>query len=301
MTRIRIAAAAELRGLPEIWEPKSPALAAIFAEIPVAVGAPGVHLVWRLLANFPDWLIERWPALSAALSSPELRRFALAIQRAAFIQEAVGLPSHKAFRGDLARAEIDAELREKIENFNALSQLALARLLVAMAVARRLPPGRHIDTELAAQPRAEPVSGPPGVYVPPLRDDEARGKAVEVLARVSAEHGLPVIDDYLRSLARIPDYLGAAWNAISPLVGDPEYLARAAYLSELAADAAVNILVARGADPPAPPGGRPNPITALLGALDERLLPQALIDVTLIRALTSGPEHAVDEQVGESR
>jgi len=277
-------------------------VAAIFAEIPSAVGAPGVHLVWRLLANFPDWLIEHWPALSAALSSPDLRRFALDIQRAAFIQEAVGLPSHKAFRGDLARAEIDAELREKIENFNAQSQVALSRLLVAMALARRLPRGGRSDTELALLRQPQASSSPGGVYVPPLRAGEARGKAVEVLARLSAEHGLPLIDDYLRSLARIPDYLSAAWNAISPLVGDPEYLARAAYLSALAVDASVATLVPQQAAPRLPPAGRrPSPISALLDALLDRLLPQALIDVTLIRALTSGPEHAVDQPVRETR
>jgi hypothetical protein len=283
-----------LRRLPEIWEPGSEAMATVFSEIPVAIGAPGVHLYWRILANWPEWLAMAWPSLAGACNSTSLRSAAVTIREAAFIHEAVGLPSHKAFRGDLARAEIDAELREKIENFNAVSQTALSRLLVAAALARRMAHRRQFELS----PELERVAGgesPGAVYVPPLRDSEARGKAVDVLARIGVEHALPFVDDYLRSLARIPDYLSAAWNAIRPLVGDPEYHARAESLGALAADAAARLIAPDGdVRQRGSPGPAPRPALAVLDAFADFMLPQALIDVTLIRALTSGPDHAVD-------
>lgn len=282
----------DLQRLPEIWKPESPVVAGVFEEIPAALGVPGVHLLWRLLANFPLYLGLAWPALAIDLQSASFAGGA-ALRQAAIIPEAVGLPSHKAFRGDLARAEIDAELREKIEHFNDLSQIALSRLLLAASLMResargRGPVKRQIDP--AARPAAIAASA---VYVPPLLDEEARGKAQEVLMRVRSEHGLPFVDDYLRSLARIPDYLGAAWNAIRPLVGDPEYLARARDLSRRATSAVAALPAPLPAmTPETAEPGQAKLLAALLDCFADRMLPQALIDVTLIKALTSGPDRA---------
>jgi len=63
-----------------------------------------------------------------------------------------------------------------------------------------------------------------------------------ILERVRREHGLALLDDYYRSLGRIPDYLAAAWNAIQPLVGDTIYLARASALAEEATRIAARLL-----------------------------------------------------------
>lgn len=280
-----------LSGLPEIWEPETAAIREIFTQIPGAVGVPGVHLFWRLLANLPEVLRANWPSLAAALSTRALADGARELRRRALIEEAVGLPSHKAFRGDLVRAEIDADFREKISNFNDLSQYGLSRLLIVVAALN----GHSALAGQQARGRI-PSAGLPesAVYVPPLREGEARGKAVEILERVQREHGLPLLDDYYRSLGRIPDYLAAAWNAIRPLVNDPEYLARAALLSSHAA-----AITSQRLPPPPLSLGTPGLSQPPAGQLREMidffarvLLPQTLIDVTLIKALTEGPERA---------
>jgi hypothetical protein len=277
--------------LPEIWQPEAAAIAEIFAQLPPAVGVPGVHLFWRLLANFPEVLQRVWFPLAAVLKSRALAQAAAGLRRDAFIEEAVGMPSHKAFRGDLVRAEIDADFRDKISNFNDLSQYGLSRLLVLVS-ALLAPPSA--DAARDVTPASPAPAAPDPVYVPPLRAAEARGKAVEVLERTRAEHGSVLLDDYYRSLARIPDYLAAAWNAIRPLVGDPEYQARAAALVENATAAAARV--------PAPldlsgefgtfSEPRRSQLRGLITYFGQVLLPQTLIDVTLIKALTEGPERA---------
>src|SRR6478672_2010359 len=95
----------------EIWEPHNPLVAAVFEAAPGAVGVAGVHRLWRRLAYYPGFLAAVWPALGNDLRSAELQAAASALANASFIEEAVGMPSHKAFRGDLVRAEIDAGFR----------------------------------------------------------------------------------------------------------------------------------------------------------------------------------------------
>jgi hypothetical protein len=279
-------------GAEEVWEPSDPQLARIFASIPAAVGVPGIHLLWRRLATQPPVLVRAWPAIETLLYSTETEDCAQRLRATAFIVDAVGMPSHKAFRGDLVRAEIDADLRMKIEHFNNLSQASLSRLLVVAAT---------LSVSLAAAPEGETQPAQTAsrlatdaVYVPPLRAGEASGKGREILDRISREHALSVLDDYYRSIARIPDYLSAAWNAIRPIVGDPVYFATAAELSALARDvapqsgsAAVAPAVGQGSE-----GADSKIACGILREFADQLLPQALIDVTLIKALTSGPQHA---------
>lgn len=284
----------DLAALPEIWQPEDPALASLFAAIPLAVGVPGVHLFWRLLAGFPDVLTAAWPSIAADLASTRLAASARRLRERAFIEEAVGLPSHKAFRGDLVRAEIDADFRAKISNFNALSQDGLARLLMIAAALRQAVEQPDKQTHPAATSRPRGIV-PGAVAVPPLREGEARGKAANLLQRLRNEHGLPLLDDYYRSLGRIPDYLAAVWNAISPLADDEAYLERARELTmlaeQLAEDLPQPIAIARVLDRLDP--SERDRLRVLLESFSRRILPQTLIDVTLVRALTDGPESAV--------
>jgi hypothetical protein len=287
-------AIARSESLAEVWDPAEPAIGAIFEQIPAAMGVPGVHLFWRLLGNFPGFLEAAWPALAVTLGSQALAEAAERLRHAAFIIEAVGLPSHKAFRGDLVRAEIDADFRAKIEQFNDASQNGLARLLVTAAAIRGSVRGNAFQASgpAVSTPRHEAPRN--WVAVPPLRENEAAPKARELLDRIQREHHSRYLDDYFRSLGRIVEYLGATWNAIRPLVGDPEYIARASALSRMASDDALVL--------PTPTLLRPvfgelraDDATTLLALLDyfvDEHLPQALIDVTLIKALTSGPDRA---------
>jgi hypothetical protein len=281
-----------LDGPAEVWEPTDEKLSAVYDAIPNAVGVSGVHRVWRVLASSPSFLQAVWPAVSGDLESEELERTATELREAAFIAEAVGMPSHKAFRGDLVRAEIDAEFRGQIERFNDASQAGLSRLLV-LATAMQ----QGVEGKTSAPPssrRAAVRATFLGFSVPPLKPAEATGKARELLDRIIAEHALPFLDDYYLSIARAPEFLSAAWNAIRPLVGDRAYVDRARRLTAMAAsetsrlgtpgEAAADISGISQLE-----AGR---IRELLHQFTAIVIPQTLIDVTLIKALTSGPDRA---------
>jgi hypothetical protein len=295
-----VAGQEELPGVTEVWDPLEPSLQQVFHQIPAATGVPGVHVLWRLLAEFPRFLTGTWPALAVYLRSESLHAAAETLVQASFLVDAVGLPSHKAFRGDLARAEIDADLRVRIEHFNDLSQIGVARLL---AVAAGLHEGAWGRAWAPVPPTAEAFAPGPveGVYVPPLRPDEARGKAVDVLATIEREHRLPFLDDYYRSLARIPDYLSAAWNAIRPIVGDPVYLDLAASLGTRARvweGSGAAAMAAQQSIQACEPATR-EAIRRVLDAFVDAVLPQTLIDISLIKALTSGPERATSPSASD--
>lgn len=287
---------------PEVWEPADTALEGIFQQLPHLVGAPGVHLLWRRLAKYPLFLATIWPAVRASLQSIEIEECAQRLRASAFIVEAVGMPSHKAFRGDLVRAEIDADFRAKIENFNDLSHAGISRQLVLAVALTSAGTGAPVDEAGPAETTASRLSDD-AVYVPPLRQGEAAGKAEEILERIGREHGLPFLDDYYRSLGRIPDFLSAAWNAIRPIVGDALYLDRAAELVRLADETAASLpagaAVSAGMRKLAAEEARS--IREMLGVFARQVLPQTLIDVTLIKALTSGPQHATSLAAVHSR
>src|SRR5581483_12133791 len=98
-----------------------PDVRALLSEIAATIRVPFVGLFWRVLASEPELLRAAWEAGAPNLRTWAAERAAAAIRERALIVEAASIASHKAFKGDLVRAEIDFDLRSKIGNFNALA------------------------------------------------------------------------------------------------------------------------------------------------------------------------------------
>lgn len=285
------ARAPEVPRLPEVQEGQaSPVVRAVFDEIAGTLRVPFVGLFWRVLAADPDVLALAWQAVAPNLRTRAAEDAAAALLRRAFIAEAAGMSSHKAFRGDLVRAEIDHDLRTRIGNFNHIATYALPKHLLAVAMLAEALEGRTAgggDGDPAAIPHGVAAGAVP---VSPLDPAAARGRAAELLPAIARAHGHPTAEDYFRSLARLPDYLGAAWNAIRPVVRDAEYDARGREL----VDAAVASVRALPHPVRLPPGRLPPPQVGELGRLlhlfRDRMLPDTLMDATMITALTDGPD-----------
>jgi hypothetical protein len=276
--------------LPEVRESEaSPEVQAIFTEITRTVRVPYVGLLWRVLAADPPVLRAAWRAVAPNLCTLAAERAADQLRERALIVEAAGIASHKAFKGDLARAEIDYDLRIRIANFNhmalyALPKHLLAAVMLSEALAGRQPVGGGDAQEIPPGPV------PGAVAVTPVDPTVIRGRAAELLPAIAAAHGHPVVEDYFRGLARLPDYLAAAWNALKPVVRDEVYDERG---RELVATARAAY---RALPHPVPfpdnsvPPARAGEIGALLSLFAERILPDVLIDVAIITALTDGPD-----------
>lgn len=284
-----------LAELPEVQEVHASAeVRAIFDAIVSTLRVPFIGLFWRVLASEPQLLQGAWEAVAPNLRTWAAERISTAMRERALIAEAASIASHKAFKGDLVRAEIDYDLRSKIGNFNALACYALPKHLLAVTVLLEALEGRAAGSGSGSTNAAAIPTGiaPGAVPVSPVDPRTARGRAAELLPLIAQGHGHPTAEDYFRSLARLPDYLGAAWNALKPVVRDPEYDARGRALVSMAAAAM---------------GSLPYPVT-LPAALRERaqqaglpellrlfrdsILPDTLIDAAIVKALTDGPDQA---------
>ncbi|HET9019463.1 MAG TPA: hypothetical protein VFN46_07755, partial [Acetobacteraceae bacterium] len=187
--------------------------AATIDEIRAVLRVPFVDTFWLALASRPEAFAAAWRWLAPLLGSRQCEEAARGLRQEAVIELALGLPAHKAFRGDMSRTEIDADGRGKISNYNMAAHYALPKLLLAATALRQ---------ELLKQPRPEAVgvleSLPRGVIdgVPnlvPLDPEKAYGELPGLFAAIRAAQGFPQISAYYRTIALAGDFLRIAWNA----------------------------------------------------------------------------------------
>lgn len=278
--------------LPEVQEGEaSPEVRAIFREITATLRVPFVGLMWRVLASDPAVLQAAWGAVAPNLKTWAAERAADRLRGRALIVEAASISSHKAFKGDLSRAEIDFDLRSKIGNFNHIALYALPKHLLASAMLLRALEGGSPAPDATADAGEIPTGMAEGVFpVSPVDPATARGRAAELLPVVAQGHAHATAEDYFRSLARLPDYLAAAWNALIPIVRDPEYDARGAELARMADEAAAHLPHPVTLDPAAMRSGTLGDVAGVLRLFHDRVLPDVLIDAALVTALTDGPD-----------
>jgi len=269
----------------------APAISAYYDDVAAHLRVPFLGPFWRSLTFEPSLVESLWAALSALLSTRAFEREAVALRRAALIDEAVTMPSHQAFKADLVRAEVDFEMRERIGNYNAAVHYALPKTLLAATWLETSP-------VTSSAPPAPSEALPPGVAagavaVTPLPPQARRGRVAELLEEIPRVHGHQLTDEYFLALGRLPDYLNAAWNAIRPIVRDEPYNERVGGIVDLA--------VAGVARLPAPPVGfhenlarhaEAARLRAVLAYFSHRHLPDILLDVAIIKGLTDGPERA---------
>jgi hypothetical protein len=282
------------RSWPEVRETDAPAsMRAVYQEIREVLRVPFVDQLWRVLANEPAYLAAAWRSLAPWLGSEQAEQMADALRRTAVIELAIGLPAHKAFRGDLTRNEIGADDRERISNFTMAAHYVLPKLLLAAAALRAAPVAPLDDLE-------SPLPLPRGVaegmpYVEPIDPDEAFGEIPGLFAEIRAAHGYQPIADYYRTIARAGDFLRIAWNPLRPIVGDPEYAKQCRTLVEKAEALAERL---------AQLSGLPLAPASLRSALDfyaTRLLPETLVEVTIIKGLTDGPDGVAENRYSLAR
>lgn len=269
--------------------PPSSSASSVLGDISAALRVPYLGTFWRSLAWDEATLLRVWAALQPVVTSWPFERAAAELRRKALIPEAAGMSSHQAFKGDLVRSEIDWDMQARIRNYNAAVEYGLAKSLLAAAWLR---------LALAGDPGAASPSGPSGtipvgvaqnaVAVGPIPPGEERGRVVNLFPLVQEGHGHPILDEYFRALGRIPDYLNAAWNALKPVVRDELYDERGSELTAAATEAARVLASPNGTALAEISGETRSRLEAVTAYCHERLLPDLLMDVAVIRGLGEG-------------
>src|SRR2546430_7833832 len=128
------------------------------------------------------------------------------------------------------------------------------------------------------------------VSLPLIAPHEAPGQIQTLFEAIARRHGHPLVATYYRALANWPQFLRVVWDYLEPIVGSAAYarhkedvidralqVVRRLSLPRTGTAAAFGVTEAELAD-----------IRALLAVFRLRLIPDILLDVTLVKALLDG-------------
>ena len=266
----------------------------LYEETRQTLRVPFVNFVFRVLANYEDYLVPEWYQLRPWARTLGFERAADALRGAALLDPVPTLAGADwPALGDLGR----------IRPFTDSIHYALPKLLLlATAMDEGLdeqPPRAGLTP--AADPSLDgklPCGVAAGTLAIPMIDPEQANPALrDVFDRIKRRHGHPGVATYYRSLGHWPAFLRTAWERIEPLVGTPAYEVQKQVLIERALAEVSTVPTRRRRDMPGEdrrslPAGVAGDLRAALAVFRFRLIPDLLLDVTLIRAMLDGPDMA---------
>ncbi|MDQ3308657.1 MAG: halocarboxylic acid dehydrogenase DehI family protein [Gemmatimonadota bacterium] len=273
--------------LPDIMpDQASQQVGKVYDEVQETLRVPIVNLIFRVLANYPDYLEQTWERLRPALRTRSFERAADEIRAGALLEPVPGASRvHWEETGDL----------DRIRAFNDTIHYVLPKLLLIATALDELgfgptPGGSHAET--AADPSEIPTGVAEGTTKVKMVEPEKADERVRTLFEsVKNRHGHPLVSSYYRGLGNWPDFLDAAWTRVGPLVGSAAYEARKDALIT-AARTAVRELPISAEGMEGPDEAQRAEIRDLLAAFRLKFIPEMLLDVMLIKALVDGPEQA---------
>ena len=247
----------------------------VYEEIQASLRVPFVNLIFRVLANYPDYLLPAWKSLAPIVRAREFEVAADELRAAAALED---LPQ---------TAVIDADVPE-LRAFNDTIHYVLPKLLlVASLLEERVPaPEQPCRQSQGRLPFAVAAGATKVEMVDP---DHASGRVTVLFNSIKATHGHPLVSSYFRGLAQWPDVLEALWAELKPIVGINSYEDRKADLIHLARLHTRDLVSFQIFSPPE---HDPAEVAALLAAFRFKFIPEMLIDVVLVKAMLDGPSQA---------
>ena len=287
-----------LARLPEVMPDEAdPYVRLIYEDIRNTLRVPFVNTIFRVLATYPTYLSFVWSQLGPYLRKRSMERAADELRTGSALGpllEEVGapVPPGWATLGDL----------ERIRPFtDAMHYVAPKLLLVATAFDDEL-----LDHDASdADDRADEDTGVPlgwipigpaegMISLPLLAPREATVRVQTLFEAITRRHGHPLVATYYRALATWPPFLKVVWDYLEPLVSSAAYarhkedvinralhVVRRLSLPRTGTATAFGVSEAELAD-----------IRAILAVFRLRLIPDLLLDVTLVKALLDGGEAA---------
>lgn len=258
------------------------AVAEVYEDVQRTLRVPFVNFIFRTLANYPDYLVPAWRQIRPIVISP------------AFEQSADGLRARALLAlGDDTRGEdwsayegVDA-VRPFTDGIHyVLPKLLLVATLFDVGIGR---PAPWSDGGAGPEDATIPLGVADGMKRIGMVDpQDAADPLRRLFEDIQSRHGHPGVATYYRALGHWPDLLEALWAQVMPVVGTDAYESLKRSLIEDARDRATQAgWEERVGQPDAP-----DEVADVLAVFRLRLIPDLLIDVTLIKALFDGPAAA---------
>lgn len=255
----------------------------IYQDIQQRMRVPVVNLIFRTLANYPEYLEPAWGQVRTLAGTRDFERAADALRAEALLE-----PPPQA--SDLGAAlPHDAG---KLRQFNDTIHYVLPKLLLVATALARTPLEHAVEpaaSGLGMDTSALPESIADGSGKVEMVDpQQANAQVKRLFDAIRQRHGHPLVSSYYRGMANWPDFLEAAWRVVSPRVDTPDYAARRQLLIDRAAAQAegwapVSVTVAPAAQVE---------VSAILAAFRMRFIPEMLLDVALVKSLLDGADAA---------
>lgn len=265
---------------------------AVYDDIEGTLRVPFVNFIFRTLANWPKYFKPAWNTLAPHLRGLEFERSADYLRAAAAPDSTVEPLSEEIMA--------QGDWRARAAFTDAIHYVLPKLLLVVTALDQqwqgtftiRKVPERLSNEEL-------PYGPAQGAGRLPLLDPDAAGARVQALFRdIQQVHHHPGVASYYRGLGHYPDFLAAVWQEIRRHVDSDSYQQRKQALIEAAETMSTVSLLEERSQPIA---AGAEPIGAVLAIFRYRLIPDLLLDVTLIKAMQDGPEAAACSQLSLCR
>lgn len=260
----------------------------LYEDIQQTLRVPLINLIFRTLANYPDYLETAWRQIRPAVCTQAFEAVADDLRAQALSRYSPSiLASTSTFR-DL----------DRLRSFNDTIHYVLPKLLL-IATALHKPAWNGMEEEPWGRGggREQHVSElPQGIIegttnVDMVDPENATGPVKALFQNIKERHGHTLVSSYYRGLANWPDFLEVAWSEIEPRVGSAQYEGCRQHLIEQASFLTQKFL-RHGPRFQNPEEDQTQEIQMILAAFRLKFIPEMLIDVSLVKAMLDGAESA---------
>jgi len=258
---------------------------AVYEGVRARLRVPFVNFVFRVLANYPDYLRFAWGKMEPHLLTTYFERAADELRERALIEH-VPDPPEEGWQG---MGDIGS-----IRAFTDTIHYVLPRLLMVVSTFDEGLGGEPGGGEAIPEPAIAPGVAEGTLGLTMVAPDEASEDLSKLFEEIRQRHGHPGVASYYRAVGRWPGFLRTAWEQVGPLVGSRAYERRKGELLQHARSAVLELplpskgeVSALGVDDESA-----GELRAILAVFRLRVIPDTFLEVALIKAMLDGPEAA---------
>lgn len=259
----------------------------VYESIQQTLRVPIVNLIFRTLANYPDYFLHLWEQLSLKLRTKAFEQAADNIRNEALLKPVPDV------------SEVNWENIHdinKLRSFNDTIHYVLPKLLILTTAFEEstfgLDAASGSSNQIKNASEEIPLGAAKGTTKVKMIDpDKASDRVQDLFESIKESHGHPLVSSYFRGLGNWPDFLEETWNRLQPIVGTSVYeerkhklIARAELASQQLSFPKLKTTMLNEE--------QSSEVHAIIAAFRLKFIPEMLLDVALIKAMLDGSEAA---------